>query len=87
LESCFAKQVRAPSDVYGGGWSFDRVYHVDALKVSALSHIILDVTYQDSKKRSLLDIPETRDEVFKTVLGGPAVLAAIKQGKIQVIIF
>ncbi|KAF9466389.1 U3-containing 90S pre-ribosomal complex subunit-domain containing protein, partial [Collybia nuda] len=59
----------------------------DALTVSALSHIILDVTYQDSKKRSLLDIPETRDEVFKTVLGGPQVQKAIKEGKIQVVLF
>jgi len=59
----------------------------DALTVSALSHIILDVTYQDSKKRTLLDIPETRDEVFKTVLGGPAVQKAIKEGKIQVVLF
>ncbi|KAG6885069.1 hypothetical protein C0993_006148 [Termitomyces sp. T159_Od127] len=49
----------------------------DALTVSALSHIILDVTWKDSKKRSLLDIPETRDEVFKSVLGGPKVLQAI----------
>lgn len=45
----------------------------DALTVSALSHIMLDVTYQDAKKRSLLDIPETRDEVFKTVFGGSLV--------------
>jgi len=48
---------------------------------------MLDVTYRDGKQRSLLDIPETRDEVFKTVLGGPAVLQAIKSGKIQVVLF
>jgi protein CMS1 len=59
----------------------------DALTVSALSHIILDVTYQDAKKRSLLDIPETRDEVFKTVLGGNVVRKAIQDGKIQVVLF
>jgi protein CMS1 len=59
----------------------------DALTVSALSHIILDVTYQDIKKRSLLDIPETRDEVFKTVLGGSLVRKAIQDGKIQVVLF
>jgi len=57
------------------------------LTVSALSHIMLDVTYHDAKKRNLLDIPETRDEVFRTVLGGPAVMKAIKQGRIQVVIF
>ncbi|KAG6866079.1 hypothetical protein C0991_008831 [Blastosporella zonata] len=59
----------------------------DGLNVSALSHIILDTTYQDSKKRTLLDIPETRDEVFKTVLGGPKVMHAIREGTIQVILF
>lgn len=48
---------------------------------------MLDVTYHDAKKRNLLDIPETRDEVFRTVLGGPAVMKAIKQGRIQVVIF
>jgi protein CMS1 len=48
---------------------------------------MLDVTFRDAKKRSLLDIPEARDEVFKTVLGAPKVLEAIKQGKIQIILF
>ncbi|KAJ7582923.1 U3-containing 90S pre-ribosomal complex subunit-domain containing protein [Mycena floridula] len=59
----------------------------DALAVSALSHIILDITSRDAKRRNLLDIPETRDEVFKTVLGAPAVLQAIKAGKVQVVLF
>jgi protein CMS1 len=55
--------------------------------VSTLSHIVLDVTHQDAKKRSLLDIPETRDEVFKTVLGGTPVQKAIQEGKIQLVLF
>ncbi|KAF9562165.1 hypothetical protein CPC08DRAFT_749593 [Agrocybe pediades] len=59
----------------------------DALSVSALSHIILDVTYKDPKNRSLLDIPETRDEVFQTVLNNELVLKGIKEGKIQVVLF
>ncbi|KAI0029829.1 U3-containing 90S pre-ribosomal complex subunit-domain containing protein [Vararia minispora EC-137] len=59
----------------------------DALTVSALSHIVLDISYQDAKKRNLLDIPETRDEVFKTVLAAPLVLEGIKSGKIQVVLF
>ncbi|KAJ3575993.1 hypothetical protein NP233_g722 [Leucocoprinus birnbaumii] len=62
-------------------------YTNDALLVSQLTHIILDVSYIDTKKRSLLDIPETRDEVFKTVLGAPQVLKAIKEGQIQVVLF
>jgi protein CMS1 len=55
--------------------------------VTALSHVVLDVTYHDSKKRSLLDIPETRDAVFKTVLASPKLLNAVKQGKVQVVLF
>jgi protein CMS1 len=54
--------------------------------LSAVTHIILDVTFRDTKKRSLLDIPETRDEVFKTVLGAPGVMRAIKKGEIQVVL-
>jgi len=48
---------------------------------------MLDVTFRDAKKRSLLDIPETRDEVFKTVLGGSHVRKALQQGKVQVVLF
>jgi protein CMS1 len=59
----------------------------DALSVSQLTHIILDISYRDTKKRSLLDIPETRDEVFRTVLGAPKVLKGIQEGKIQLVLF
>ena len=48
---------------------------------------MLDVSHRDSKSRSLLDIPETRDEVFKTVLSAPQVFAAIQAGKIQLVLF
>ncbi|KAI0797789.1 U3-containing 90S pre-ribosomal complex subunit-domain containing protein [Abortiporus biennis] len=58
----------------------------DALSTAQLTHVILDVSYRDSKKRSLLDIPETRDEVFKLVLGCPKVIQGIKSGKIQVVL-
>lgn len=57
------------------------------MSISALSHIILDVSYKDAKTRTLLDIPETRDEVFKTVLNNELVMTGIKEGKIQVILF
>nr|VWO98695.1 Chromatin modification-related protein EAF1 (ESA1-associated factor 1) (Vacuolar import and degradation protein 21) [Ganoderma boninense] len=60
--------------------------NTDALSTSALTHIILDVSYRDIKKRSLLDIPETRDEVFRTVLGAPKVLSGLKQGTIQLVL-
>ncbi|KAI0262916.1 U3-containing 90S pre-ribosomal complex subunit-domain containing protein [Gloeopeniophorella convolvens] len=59
----------------------------DAFSVSALTHIMLDVSHQDAKKRSLLDIPETRDEVFKTVLAAPQVLEGLKTGKIRLVLF
>ncbi|KAG1841356.1 U3-containing 90S pre-ribosomal complex subunit-domain containing protein [Suillus tomentosus] len=59
----------------------------DALLVSQLTHIILDISYRDTKKRNLLDIPETRDEVFRTVLGAPNVLKGIQGGKIQLVFF
>jgi protein CMS1 len=59
----------------------------DALSLSALSHIMLDVTFRDAKKRTLFDIPETRDEIFRTVLGCPQVLEVIKAGKVKVVLF
>lgn len=58
----------------------------DALSTSQLTHIILDVSHRDAKKRTLLDILETRDEVFKTVLGCPSVLGRIKEGKVQIVL-
>ncbi|EIM90436.1 uncharacterized protein STEHIDRAFT_166618 [Stereum hirsutum FP-91666 SS1] len=59
----------------------------DSLKTTALTHIILDTTHIDTKKRSLLDIPETRDEVFRTVLGAPSVREGIREGRISVVLF
>ena len=61
-------------------------WNAGALGTSALTHIILDVSHQDAKKRNVLDIPETRDEVFKMVIGAPKVLQGIKQGKIQLVL-
>ncbi|KAI0736878.1 U3-containing 90S pre-ribosomal complex subunit-domain containing protein [Fomitopsis betulina] len=58
----------------------------DVLSTSALTHIFLDVSYKDAKKRCLLDIPETRDEVFRMILASPKVLAGLKQGKIQLVL-
>lgn len=64
-------------------WAF----RTDSLNTSALSHIVLDITHKDAKMRSLLDIPETRDEIFKTVLNKKLILEGIKEGKIQVVLF
>ncbi|PPQ68962.1 hypothetical protein CVT24_000351 [Panaeolus cyanescens] len=59
----------------------------DALSTSALSHIILDVTFKDVKERTLLDIPETRNEIFQTVLNNKEILSGLKSGKIQLVLF
>ncbi|KAH9998966.1 U3-containing 90S pre-ribosomal complex subunit-domain containing protein [Russula vinacea] len=59
----------------------------DALSVSALTHIMLDVSFHDAKNRCLLDIPETRDDIFKTVLGAPLVLERLKAGKLHIVLF
>lgn len=64
-----------------------RCSHLDALSVSALTHIVLDISHRDAKKRCLLDIPETRDEVFRTVLGAPQVMERIKAGKTHIVLF
>ncbi len=58
----------------------------DALSTAALTHVIVDVSHRDSKKRTVLDIPETRDELFRTVLGAPKVLQGLRQGKIQLVL-
>jgi len=60
---------------------------IDTLNVSAVSHIILDITHKDAKKRNLLEIPETRRETFETVLGNSKIFKGIKEGKIQVVFF
>ncbi|KAJ7109164.1 U3-containing 90S pre-ribosomal complex subunit-domain containing protein [Mycena epipterygia] len=83
----YLKRTKVGSAVGTPGRIGKLLCETDALTVSALSHIILDVSFRDSKKRNILDIPETREEVFKTVLGAPKVLQAIKEGKIQVVLF
>jgi len=55
--------------------------------VSELSHIILDVTHRDAKKRCIFDIPEVANEVFRSVLAAPEVLKGVKEGRIQLVLF
>ncbi|KAF8487644.1 U3-containing 90S pre-ribosomal complex subunit-domain containing protein [Gautieria morchelliformis] len=64
-----------------------QLLEADALALTALTHIFLDTTYRDAKKRSIMDIPETRDEVFLSVLGRAHVRAALHSGKIQLVLF
>jgi protein CMS1 len=65
----------------------DGVPAPESLSVVALTHVVLDVSYRDAKNRCLFDIPETRDELFKTVLGAPLVIEGLKAGKIHVVLF
>jgi protein CMS1 len=55
--------------------------------VSALTHIVIDLSYRDAKRRSVLDIPETRDEVFGKILSHKSTLQGIKAGKVQIVLF
>jgi protein CMS1 len=59
----------------------------DAFTLSALTHIMLDVSFQDVKHRSLLDIPETRDEVFRSVLGCPKIIDMLQARQVQVVLY
>ncbi|GAA6003176.1 hypothetical protein JCM10207_001786 [Rhodosporidiobolus poonsookiae] len=62
------------------------VNETDALHLTHLSHIILDVSHLDAKKRSLLDVPEAREEVFK-LLGSKGVRERLREGKTRVVVF
>ena len=60
---------------------------LDSIGVSALTHIVIDLSYRDAKRRSVLDIPETRDEVFGKILSYRSVLQGIKAGRVQIVLF
>lgn len=59
----------------------------DSMAVSALTHIIIDLSYRDTKRRSVLDITETRDEVFGKILSHKSTLQGIRAGKVQLVLF
>ncbi|KAG8687684.1 hypothetical protein FRC09_013350 [Ceratobasidium sp. 395] len=59
----------------------------DALSVKALSHIVLDMSHLDSKQRSLLDIPETRADTLKGVLGNERIRERLANGKTKLVLF
>jgi len=64
-----------------------KLLELDSMTVSALTHIMIDLSYRDAKRRSVLDIPETRDEVFGKILSYKGVLQGIKAGKVQIVLF
>ncbi|KIJ44153.1 hypothetical protein M422DRAFT_228826 [Sphaerobolus stellatus SS14] len=59
----------------------------ESLTLPALTHIFIDSTFRDSKKRSMLDIPETRDELFRGVLGRQNIRDGLRAGKFQLVLF
>ncbi|KAF8590519.1 hypothetical protein K439DRAFT_1329802 [Ramaria rubella] len=59
----------------------------EALVLTALTHICIDTSFRDTKRRSMLDIPETREETFRSVLGNDRVRAVLDSGKVQLILF
>ncbi|KAG8977953.1 hypothetical protein FRC05_000481 [Tulasnella sp. 425] len=67
----------------------------DGLKLTNLEYIILDLTHRDAKNRTLLDIPETRKEVFASLFGqgstgsngGKAIMEHVKDGKIKLLLY
>ncbi|KAF9533380.1 U3-containing 90S pre-ribosomal complex subunit-domain containing protein [Crepidotus variabilis] len=83
----FLKQTKVGVAVGTPGRLGKLLNETDALNLSALTHIILDITHKDAKNRNLLEIPETRDEVLRTVLNNDQLLKGIKDGKIQVVLF
>ncbi|WVF66034.1 hypothetical protein IAT40_000772 [Kwoniella sp. CBS 6097] len=43
-----------------------------AIKITSDTVLLLDITHQDSKTRTILTLPEVRDELWKTVFSGKA---------------
>ncbi|CAA7267641.1 unnamed protein product [Cyclocybe aegerita] len=83
----YLKQTQVGTAVGTPGRLGKLLNDTDALKISALTHIILDITHKDAKNRNLLEVPETRDEVFTTVLNNKDILKGVKEGKIQIVLF
>ncbi|GAA6025330.1 hypothetical protein JCM11491_000394 [Sporobolomyces phaffii] len=58
----------------------------DSLKLTHLSHLILDTTHLDAKKRSLMDLPDARGDLFK-LLGCAKVMDRLREGKMKLVLF
>jgi len=62
-----------------------KLIEADALKLDALTHLVLD-TKKDAKKRNLLDIPESRTAVFKLLANGK-VNDRLKAGSLKLVMY
>ncbi|GAA5932884.1 Cms1p [Sporobolomyces koalae] len=57
-----------------------------ALKLTHLSHLILDTTHLDAKKRSLMDLPDARGDLFKLLASKP-LIERLREGKMKIVLF
>ncbi|GAA5900820.1 hypothetical protein JCM6882_007673 [Rhodosporidiobolus microsporus] len=58
----------------------------EALHLTHLSHLILDVSHLDAKKRSLVDLIEARGDLFR-LLGSKKIMERLREGKMKLVIF
>jgi len=85
--SRYLKKTRVGAAVGTPGRIGKLMTETDSLSNSALSHIVIDTTFRDSKKRNIFDIPETKEELFRTVLGADGVRKALAGGTLTVVLF
>ncbi|KAG8785749.1 hypothetical protein FRC20_012030 [Serendipita sp. 405] len=60
--------------------------HASALSLNALTHILID-SHIDVKKRSIFDIPETRDALIKDIFENTELKQSIVSGKVSIVLF
>ncbi|KAK4058864.1 Protein cms1 [Microbotryomycetes sp. JL221] len=58
----------------------------ESIKLLHLSHIVIDATHLDSKRLSLLDMPESKD-LFELVLGNKLVMQRFRDDKLKLVLF
>jgi len=63
-----------------------KLLDADALSLSSTSHLLLDVTYRDAKKQTLLDLPDARLALFKTLLAHAKVMQRLRGGRMKLVL-
>ena len=58
-----------------------------ANRPAALRYLVLDASHVDAKQRSLMDQPETRDALFRSVLSRPDVMARLRSGETKIVLW
>jgi hypothetical protein len=66
--------------------NFLPLHVTEAFHLTHLSHLILDVSHLDSKKRSLVDLLEARADLFK-LLGSKPIMDRLREGKMKLVVF